>query len=257
MTGPAVFVKTTETPQSAGFSQTTGTAFVVGAASYGPEVPTLVRSLGELVYYYGPRSEAESQALFDQCDLEFKLQTQRIYVNRALGAGGVAAFLDIEAGATAKTLRVTAKYKGTFGNSIKVKVVENGGKTEAHLIILNSESEVLETSPEFLTATAMYEWGKTHEAYVVISEGTGYAAGKGSVVKVLAATKLATGANPTPTKITTQTAIEAFPKALGPGHLSVPVATFGVEESVHISMGEHAQKSNRVALCDLKEAAVA
>src|ERR1017187_2021825 len=112
MTGPAVFVKTTETPQSAGFSQTTGTAFVVGAASYGPEVPTLVKSLGEAVYYYGPRSEAASQELFDQLDLEFKLQTQRVYVNRALGASIEFAKLELECGATAKTLVATAKYKG-------------------------------------------------------------------------------------------------------------------------------------------------
>src|ERR1035437_747306 len=127
MTGPSVKVTATETPQSAGQSLSTGTAFVVGAASFGPETPTLVRSLGEAVYYYGPRSEAESQQLYDGLNTFFALGGQRAYVNRVAGAGSpLAALLEVECGSTAKTLKFTAKYKGTFGNSLKVQIVENG-----------------------------------------------------------------------------------------------------------------------------------
>lgn len=256
MPGPRVLVTTTETAQSAGTSLSTGTAFIVGAASYGPETPTLVRSLGEGVALYGPRSEAESTELYDALNTFFALGGAKAYVGRILGASIAAAKLELEAGATAKTLVATAKYKGTYGNSLKVKVTENVGKTASQLEILNSESEVLEVSGFLATATAIFEWGKTHEAYVVITEGSSYAAGKGSVLKELAATKLASGVNPTVTEATTKTAIETFGKSLGPGQLIVP-ATNGVKEGVHQAMGEHAVKNNRVAICDLKEAAKA
>ncbi len=252
MPGPAVKVSVTETPQSAGTSQSTGTAFVVAEASYGPEVATLVRSLGEAVALYGPRSEAKTQKLYDQLDTEFTLGAARAYVNRVLGSGSAAAKLELETTGTAKTLVVTAKYKGSFGNSIKIEIFEETSKTK--IKILNSEGEVLEESPLFSTAKEMLEWGEKHTTYVTISEGSGYGAGKAELVKKISATKLASGENPTPTKAETIKAVEGFAANLGPGTLSVPVATYGVEESVHLAMAEHSQKFNRLAACDLKHA---
>lgn len=254
MTGPVVIVKTGETSQSGGISLSNGTAFVVAPAAYGPEEPRLVRSLGEAVTLYGPRTEAESQKLYDALNTFFALGGSRAWVNRIAGEGSpVAAKLELEAGATAKTLVATAKYKGTYGNSLKVEVVENAGKTASKLVILNPEGEALESSPEFALASEVLTWGASHETYVTLSQGSGYTAGKGSVLKVLASTKLATGANPTVNEKTTIKSIEGFARALGAGQLIVPGNT---EEKVHVAMAEHCltTKRNRFAIPDIKKA---
>lgn len=246
-----VSVATGETPQSAGISTVIGQALVVAPAIYGPETPTLVRSLSEAVALYGPR-EGESTKLYDALNGYFAFEGSRAYVNRVAGEGSpAAAKLEIEAGSTAKTLVVTAKYKGSYGNSLKVEVVENAGKTASTLTVLNPEGEALVTSGEYTKASELLAWGKTHETYVVISEGSAYSSGKESVVKVLAATKLASGANPTANEKTTIKTIEGVPKNLGPGRLIVPG---NFEEKVHVAIAEHCAKNNRRGVCDLKEA---
>jgi hypothetical protein len=251
MAGPKVEVRTAETPQSAGLSQSTGTAFVAAAASYGPEVPTLVRSLGEAVAQFGPRTEAASTELYDWLNTFFSLGGSKAYVNRALGAGIKVGELAVESAAK-KALIVESKYKGVYANKIKVEVLANGA-----LEILNPESEVLESSGAATKASEVFEYFKGKEAYVIVKEGTEYAAAKGEQLKVLAAKALAGGVNPTVTEATVKTAIEGFPKASGPGQIAVAEKTNGVKEAVHIAMAEAAQKGNRIALCDLKEAAVA
>src|ERR1035437_7263515 len=140
MAGPKVEVRTAETPQSAGLSQSTGTAFVAAAASYGPEVPTLVRSLGEAVAQFGPRTEAASTELYDWLNTFFSLGSSNAYVNRALGAGIKVGEHAVESAAK-KALIVESKCKGVYANKIKVEVLANGA-----LEILNPESEVLESS---------------------------------------------------------------------------------------------------------------
>lgn len=254
MTGPVVRVTNTATASSAGSSQSTGTMFIVAKAGYGPEEPKLVKSLGEGVALYGPRSEAESQGLYDYLNTFFELGGQRAYINRTAGEGSPAAAKEeLEAGAVAKTLVVTAKYKGTYGNKLKIEVVENEGKTKSKLVIYNPEGEALETSGEYAKASELFEWGKTHEAYVLITEGSGYSTGKGEIPKKLASKALAGGTNPTVNEKTTIKTLEGFPKSLGPGTL---VAPGNSEEKVHTAMAELSltSKGNRVAAPDLKEA---
>jgi hypothetical protein len=251
MPGPVVLVKTSEIAQSAGVSLSTGTAFIVAPAAYGPETPTEVRSLGEGIALYGPR-EGESVKLYDVLNTFFALGGAKAWVNRTAGEGGpLAAKLELETAGKKKTLVVSAKYKGTYGNSIKVEVVESGANTK--LVILSPEGEVLEASGEYPKAEELLAWGKTHEAYVVITEGSEYAGGKGEKLEKLASTKLASGANPTVNEKSTIKTIEGFGKSLGPGQLIVPGNT---EEKVHTAMAEHCltSKRNRIALADLKKA---
>ena len=249
MAGPAVVVKNVETPQSAFSSLSTGTAFIAGEASYGPEVPTLVRSLSEGVSLYGPRSEAASLKLYDSLNSFFSLGGARAYVNRVLGSGGIAALKEVESALKTKALVVTAKYKGTYGNKLQLTVLAES------LVITNEiTGEVLETikiGAELKARTYPIE-----TAYVTVTEGSNYATAKTEALKTATIASLATGANPTTTKAETTKAIEGFGKALGPGQLICPTATYGLEESVHTAMGEHAQKNNRIAICDLKEASV-
>ncbi len=252
MPGPVVKVTTTELPSATGVSINTGTAFVVGAASYGPEVPTLVRGLSEAAALYGPRSEAASQELYDWLNGFFATGGSRAYVARALGAGIEPALIKLETGAKTEVLTVTSKYKGVYGNKLKVEVKASGA-----LAILNPESEVLEESPAATKASEVFEFFKGKEAYVVVTEGANYASGKGEQLKTLASKVLSGGVNPTVTETTVKTAIALFPKNLGPGQIGVAEKTNGVKEAVHTAMAEAAVKGNRIALCDLKEAAVA
>jgi hypothetical protein len=228
-----------------------GTLFCVAPAIYGPEVVTLVQGLAGAVELYGPR-EGESVKLYDALDRFFAIGGARAYVNRIAGEGApAAAKLELEAGATPKTLIVTALYKGTYGNGIKVEVVENEAKTKTKLVIVSPEGEVLSASEEFAKAEELLKWGETHKTYVVITAGSGYGAGKGELVKKLVSTKLATGANPTVSSKSTIGTIEAIPKSLGPGQLIVPGNS---EEAVHVAMAEHGYQNKRDAQADLKGA---
>lgn len=243
-----VTVTTSETPQSGGFATSTGQAFIAQGANYGPEEPKLVRSLNEYILLYGPR-EAGSSKLYDAVNAYFALGGARAYINRIAGEGApAAALLELEAGATAKTLVVTAKYKGTYGNLLKVEVTENESKTKTRLVVLNPEGEILEASGEYEKASELLKWGETHEAYVLVTRGSGYATGEAGLVKKLAATKLASGANPTVNEKATVKTIEGFQKAYGPGTLIVPLNT---EEKVHTAMAEFASKTNRFAWADI------
>jgi hypothetical protein len=247
---PAVNVTSGSTQQSAGVSLQMGTVFCVAPAIYGPETVTLVQSPSQGIELYGPR-EGESVKLYDALDRFFALGGARAYVKRIAGGSPVAAKLEIEAGATAKTLVVTAIYTGTYGNGLKLEVIENPGKTASKLVILSPEGEVLSTSGEYATAAELYTWGETHTTYIKITQGSGYSTGKSGLVKALAATKLAGGTNPTVSSGNTITSIEAIPKNLGPGQLIVPGNT---EEAVHVAMAEHGYKNKRDAQADLKEA---
>jgi hypothetical protein len=248
---PGVIVTSGGTQQAAGVSLQLGTLFIVAPAAYGPEEPTLIQGLAAGVELYGPR-EGESIKLYDALDRYFALDGARAYVKRTFGEGSpAAAKYELEAGATAKTLVVTALYKGTYGNGLKIAVIENSGKTASKLVIYNPEGEVLSASGEYAKASELLEWGETHKTYVLITKGSGYGSGSAGLVKTLASTKLASGVNPTVSAVSTIASIEAIPKSLGPGQLIVPGNT---EEAVHVAMAEHGLKNKRDAQADLKGA---
>lgn len=250
MPGPNVTVTTSETIGAAGTASSTGTAFIVQESNYGPETPTMVRSLAEYTLLYGPR-ETGTTKLYDAVDLFFKLEGNKAYINRAAGEGSPAAAKEeLETAGKTKVLIVEAKYKGTYGNKLEIQVKSSG----ATLTIYNPSGEVLEESGEYTKASELLEWGEKHTAYITIKEGSNYSTGKGEALKVLAKKVLAGGANPSGTTANLFTkAIEAFGKALGPGTLLCPG---NFEEAVHKAMGEHGSKLGSLvfAWCDLKEA---
>jgi hypothetical protein len=212
-----------------------------------------VQSLSEVVELYGAR-EGESVGLWDAMDRYFALGGGRACIKRIFGEGApLAAFLELETAAKTKVLVVTAKYKGTLGNNIKLEVVENVLKTKTKLVIKNGEGEVLETSGEYAKASELLKWGEEHTTYVTITKGSNYVAGEGELVKALVATKLASGANPTVNATSTIASIETLTKVYGPGQLVV-LGTSSTEEAVHTVMAENGIKYRRDAQADLKGA---
>ena len=251
-----------ETAQSGGVSTSTGTAFIVAPSTYGPETPTLVRSLNEVVALYAPEGrETGNTLLYDAANAFFAFEGQKAYINRAGEGEGspLAALKKLETTSKTEVITVTAKYKGAYGNKIKIEVAEAGGKTK--LVIFAPNGEVLQESGEYTEAKELLKWGEeeAHKAYVVLTEGANYATGKTELVKKVASAALTTGANPETKEKGTIKAIEGFPKNLGPGTLICPenseTTTKSETEKVHTAMGEHALKNNRFAVCDLFEVA--
>ena len=242
-----------ESAASAGTAQSTGTMFLVASSNYGPEEATKVRSLSEVEKLYAPSGrETENAKLYDAAQAFFALGGQTAYVNRIHGAGSPkAALKELETATKTKVLVVTAKWKGTYGEKLKIEVTEASSKTK--LVILNPAGEVLESSGEYTEAKQLKAWGEEHKTYVEITAGANYASGETELVKKFTVTTLSEGspANPTNNETTTKESIAGFPKSLGPGQL-VCAATEAFKEKVHQAMFEAAQTGNRFALLDIE-----
>jgi hypothetical protein len=230
-----------------------GTTGVVGELDYGPESPTSspIKSINELAEIFGPRT-ATSSTVYDWADAFFALGGRRLYLSRPLNNEAAAAKLELETTGKKKTLVVTAKYKGINGNNIKLELVENEGKTAVKLVVKNAEGEVLEVSGEYAKAEELLAWGKSHEAYVLITEGSEYSTGKGEKLEKLAVTKLAGGKNP---KALTNTELVAglalFTQNLGPMRVAIPGH---YEEAIRKGLAEHAATHEaRRAVVDLED----
>jgi len=251
-----IAVATSETAGSAGVSIQTGTAFILGLTDSGPSTPQLIGSEAAYVSLYGERT-ATSSVSFDAVSTFFNLNGARCYflrVGKEASGKRAEPAAQLKAAAHAEAIKVVAKYVGTLGNKLQVEVKESGAEYE--VVILNAASEVLETTGLLKEAKQLI--GLT-SPYVIYEEGTKYAEGKTEKLEKLAAKKLEGGVNPsaTITEALVKEALELLPKTLGPGQVLIP-ATAGepVEEKVHILMGEHSLKTNRVALCDIADSAV-
>lgn len=228
-----------------------GTAGIVGEVDYGPEGITLLRSIGQLAETFGPRSTT-SATVYDWADAFFALGGRRLYLERPLNGGAAAAKLELETAGKKKALNITAKYKGTAGNNLKIELVENEAKTKVKLVIRNSEGEQVEASGEYAAASELLAWGETHTTWVTISQGSEYAAGKAEKLEKVAVTKLAGGTNPTAlTDAELVAGLASFVKNLGPMHVAIPGHT---SEEIHKGLAEHAAThEDRRAVGDLAD----
>ena len=252
-----ISVTTGETAGSSGTSNQTGNAFIVVASDSGPFTPQKVRSMSAYVSLFGERSTTSSTS-FDAVETFFQLEGAQAYVQRAgKEASAAAAKEELETTAEAKVLIVKAKSRGVQGNKIKIEVAAGG----AEILVIN---EVTGETLETLKGTLAENYGPfpRETAFITITEGANYgnAGGKNKALKALAAKALAGGTNPFATQAITaalgKEALELFPKSLGPGQLLIPSKeTEILEETMHKTMGELAQKTNRIALCDIADSA--
>jgi len=254
-----ISVKVGETSGSAGTSIVTGTAFIVGLTDWGPFTPQKVQSMGGYTNLYVGPSERTTTAstMYDSVETYFNLEGAAAYIQRAgKEVSAAAAKKELETASHAKTLVIEAKYRGVAGNKIKVAVVG-----EEFQVINEVTGEALETYTGVAKAETLKE-KLVSSAYVVVKEGSEYAAGKTEALKAVASAALTGGTNPVSeqklTEALAKEAIELLPKSLGPGQLIVPGREEGaIEEKTHIAMAEWAlnSKTNRVALCDIADSA--
>jgi len=248
-------VTTGETSGSAGSSIVTGTAFIIGLADWGVFTPTLVRSAAGYLAAFGERT-ATSSKLFDAVETFFQLGGERAYIQRCgKEASGEKAkpAAQLKGASHAEQIKVVAKYVGTLGNKLKIEVVENEAKTEYEVLILNEASELLETTGLLKEAKQLV--GKS-SAWVTYAEGTKFAEGETEKLEKLTAKAFSGGTNPAAsiTSALAKESLELLPKTLGPGQVLIPSVTGEpTEEATHKLMGEHSEKNNRVALCDLTD----
>jgi hypothetical protein len=242
-----------ELPSFGAAAPVLGTAGIVGEADYGPEGVTLVRSLAQWVETFGAYSTTSATS-YNWASAFFARGGRRLYFCRPLNAGAALAELILETSGAKKALVVKAKYKGAGGNSIKVAVLENAGKTKTSLAIYNAEGELLEQSPEYAKASELLAWAATHTTYVTVVEGTEYSSGKTEILKALASTKLASGANPTAlTSAELVAGLVSFTLNLGPMYVAIPCNT---EASTHTGLAEHAGTHEaRYAVGDIADSA--
>lgn len=106
-----------DAPQSA-------TAFIVGAANRGPEVPTPVYSQSRLTRLFGPR--LASSNLHDAYELAVKTGASRVVVLRDIAANAVAATVAINNASSTVACTFTASSRGAWGNNLSVVVTGTG-----------------------------------------------------------------------------------------------------------------------------------
>jgi hypothetical protein len=237
----------TETPQSGGFSTSTGTAFVALETDQGPTAYQLIRSLSEYVRVFGPRTTTSAVA-YDWVETFFALRGSRLYVARALGTSSKLAELSLLDAGAKPTLTVAWDTAGTAGNAYKIEVVVKA--TNAEVRLLNSEGELIEANPEG-TQAQIIAWWATHTAFVTVIQSVA-SEHTSNLPKVLAATKLAGGVNGTVTAAEKITALNTLPKSLGPGQAAIPGAT---TEEANKGLATHCLATNRDGWGDLADSA--
>ena len=260
-----ITVKTGETAGSAGTSTSTGNAFFMGEAAWGPYTPLLVRSMAAFKESYGERSTLNS-SLYDAVETFFQLEGAACYVLRLQEAAKASkkaqptGFELTNTGAK-KVISVEARYAGTYINEWTVEVVKKAAES-ANIILKNAAGEVIEETG-YLAAPENLPWSGTefNTTYLTFKQLAAYAAEKAVQLETLGAVKMKTsqaGTNPTIAESDAEAAPALFPKTLGPGQLCYP-GTSGeaVKEKIHKAMGEHCLKTGqlRVALCDIGDSA--
>lgn len=248
--GPKVITRAIQAAGAA--APALGTAYIVGETDEGPEAPTLCRSLGEYVSFYGPRSATSAQT-YDWANLFFALQGRRLYVSRVVNVAAHAAELTLNDAGAKPTLLVTFASKGVAGNTYKVEV-KTVESTRREIRLLNEAGELIENNPPLTTQAAIIEWWATHTSYILVTASTA-AEHTTNVPAERAATALAGGVNSSaPTDTERGTALNRFTPELGPGFCAMPGST---SEAAHLALAEHASTHGRLAWGDLAGAATA
>lgn len=220
----------------------TGVWFVVGLADKGSTTaPILIESMSDFVRLLGDRQSYS--ILYDAVETFFREGGAKVYVSRVVGPAAASAFVVLNDGSAAATLRVEALNAGAWGNSLNVQVTAGDAGGEFKLVITHDTLGTLETSPSLVDKTAAFAWA-ANSSYIKLVDQASV-----NDPAVVAAQSLASGADDRNniTDAHWETALGRFTADYGPGQVSYPGRT---TDQAHIDLLEHAAAMNRVAIMD-------
>lgn len=237
---PGYTVGTASAPASPLAAVRTGRWFVAHLALKGPLAPVTVGSLSQFESIFGPRQSYSS--LYDCLDEYFGDGGIEAIISRVVGPAAVTASAKLTDESAGNSLLAKAKGPGEYGNSLKVAVTLNGGKT-AFTIVVKEGATVLEESPELTTQAAAVAWGQNVSQYIEFSLEASALLPKTQEV-TLAAGK---DDRASITDANYREAMALFTKEMGPGQISQPGRT---TSQAYIDTLAHAATNNRFALLD-------
>lgn len=231
-------------------ASSTSTGFVVGVFQKGNTgAPVLCTSITDAVNKTGERLAATPQA-YDSVETMFREGATDIYLGREVGPAGKAATKNAVDAASKKTLEITAKSKGLWGNNIKVVITLTTGKI---VLQVQYNSVVVETSPELDTNAEVVAWAQENSNYLTIADISAAESAGDAKSQTL---ELAEGADKLEElgTATTETALALFTRDLGPGQVLAPG---GTTEAIHKAVLTHCSTSNRRGVLNLAAGASA
>lgn len=232
----------------------TDQGFAVAEAERGPTEATLCTSWTALLLRFGGR--LSTSFLYDCSEAAFAIGLGRMWVARVVGPAAARAGVAISDG-TATTVRIEAKWVGSYGNNLTVQILTNvddpaipAGSFRVRVRELGS---LAEDSPVFTTKADLLTWSGTGTSVddaaqtvrVVDQAGTG-------VPTRMVATALAGGGDDRAgiTEAQWTAALDRFTADLGPGQ----VAGFGRTTTAwRAAVIEHARTRNRHAVLDFAD----
>lgn len=222
----------------------TGTWFVAGLTEKGSTTtPTKIQNMSDYATFLGAR--VSYGALYDALDTFFREGGKTAYVGRVVGVTPVVAFKNLNDGAAAVTLKVSAENAGAWGNSLKVGTVLGvaGGSTY-QIVVTDAAGVVLDQSPDLTTKADAIAWSSTSNWVQITDPGTGV-----MPPAIVAPATMATGTDDQGTIADANwlAALNQFTADYGPGQVSAPG---GTTTARYTQLLAHAGANNRIALLD-------
>lgn len=241
--GVSIITRDSSTPPTA--VTDTGQAFIVGFAARGPiDRAVKVRNMNDFVAAFGGR--VAYSYLFDALQTFFAEGGTVAYVSRVVGPTPVKATVNIydQSGSVAPgdvALVATALEHGDYYNDLDVVIDYDAGNFSVSVV--DAAGTVLETSGMVADRAAAVAWATATSDYIALSLGASNEDPRDGTYP------LAGGADDhgNATDATRLSALNRFPKSMGPGQVLAPGIT---TTAAHTQLLDHAVARNRVALLD-------
>lgn len=237
-----------------GLATNTGTAYFVGETEGGPVGPLRATSLDEFVDLAGGR--VSTSVLYDCVETYFRVGGKGLYWSRVVSSTATTAAGVMNDGAAAASLRVEAMGPGAYANAWAWRVLTNAqdasipaGQFVVQVLASNQAGAALieVTPPVASKAEAIgYANANWRKARLIDQASANPPAAAGPTTFATAGADNRAGID----DAAWQTALDRFPKLLGPGQVAAPGRT---TSTAHLQVIAHAVANNRHALLDLPD----
>jgi len=221
----------------------TGVFFAVGPAAQGDATQAVrVRSMAEFERLFGAR--VTYSYLWDAMDCFYKEGGSNAYVARVVGPAPVNATVMLKDGGNQNTLQVIANSPGSWGNNLRIAVIQGSVGGTFVLQVSDASGNILELSRDLTDEADAINWSYASDYIDLVDVAV-----TPSDPAVVAATPLTGGTddNTNITEANWTTALGKFTNDLGPGQVAMPGRTTPAAQA---NLMAHAATFNRVALID-------